>query len=120
MKWFAISAGLLLLTACANQDRSPSRDTAPGLHVASVALASGMPETALQVTREILQRDPHNTAALFRQADALIEMGHPDAAGECYTRVLAIDPRSSKALLGLGRVNLAKGAAHDAAALSTP
>ena len=57
-------------------------------------MANGMPQTALAVTREILQSDPRNVAALLRQGDALVAMGQSDAAEECYRRVAGDRSRS--------------------------
>ena len=68
---------------------------------------AGMPQTALAVTRDILQSDPRNVGALLRQGDALLAMGQPDAAEECYRRAVAVDPRSVDGLRGLGRSLLA-------------
>ena len=59
-------------------------------------LQAGCHRPRSAVTREILQSDPRNVGALLRQADALMSMGQPDAAEECYRRVLEIDPRSGR------------------------
>ena len=116
MRWFVISACFALLAGCAEQGRTKAMGNLPDLRIADAATASGLPQTALAVTREILQSDPRNVGALLRQADALMSMGQSEAAEECYRRVLEIDARSADGLRGLGRAYLAKGEVHEAEA----
>ena len=94
MKRLVIAASLVVLAGCGAQDRNKPPTGSADLRVADAAMAGGMPQTAIDVTREILQSDPRNIGALLRQGDALAAMGQPDAAGECYQRVLEIDPQS--------------------------
>jgi Flp pilus assembly protein TadD len=97
---------LLLLAACANGGATDQHSARPGVNIADAALDGGMPQTALDVTRTILQSDPHNVDALERQGIALTQLNQPDAAMEAYQRALAVDPAAPTALLGLGRLQL--------------
>jgi len=96
----AAVALLLALPACTGGGRTGT----PSLRVADAALAGGMPQTALQVTRGVLEGDPRNVPALMKQAEALSAMGQSDTAAECYDRVLAVQPNQAEALRGLGRL----------------
>ena len=89
----------------------------PGIRVADAALAGGIPETALAITRGLLEANPNDLAALVKQGEALMAMGRPDAAAECYRRAITIDARAPEALLALGRVQLAAGQTAEAEAL---
>lgn len=86
MRWFIMLGWVALLAGCAGQDRNKAMGDLPDLRVADAATASGLPQTALAVTREILQSDPRNVGALLRQAYALMSMGQSEAAEECYRR----------------------------------
>jgi Flp pilus assembly protein TadD len=83
----------------------------PSVSVADAALESGMPATALEVSRSILRSDPRNVGALVRQGAALARMNQPDAAMESWQSALAVDPTARAALLGLGRLELSRGGA---------
>lgn len=124
MKQLVALAAVLALGACsggglkiATVNQPPLRDGLPSLRVADAALAGGMPQTALNITRGLLAADPGNVPALLKQAETLALMGQADAAAECYTRVLAKAPHEEAALLGLGRIQLATGQAPAAEAL---
>ena len=114
MRWLAVTVSLLDAAGCENTNRNSPLTSSPDLRIADAAMSSGLPQTAIEVTRAILQADPRNTGALMRQGDALASMGSLDAAEECYQRVLAIDPHSVDGLRGLGRIYLAMGQTHDA------
>jgi Flp pilus assembly protein TadD len=79
----------------------------PGLDVARAALASGAPDIALRVTAEQLRRSPDNADALLLQGDALIAAGRTQEAAAAFHQVLALQPDSTGARLGLGRLALA-------------
>ena len=87
MKRLVMATSLVVLAGCGVQDRNKPPTGSADLRVADAAMAGGMPQTAINVTREILQGDPRNIGALLRQGEALAAMGQPDAAGECYQRV---------------------------------
>ncbi len=102
---------LLLLAGCSTGRTS---EKIPGVNIADAALDGGMPETALNVTRSILQSNPRDVGALERQGTALAQLGQPDAAIEAWRRALAVNPAAPVALLGLGRMQLSRGSAADA------
>jgi Flp pilus assembly protein TadD len=115
--WMDASAwcGLLLLLAgCSGLGTQAPGGGVPGVNIADAALDGGMPQTALNVTRTILESQPRNVGALVRQGTALAQLNQPDAAMEAYKRALAVDPAAAGALLGLGRLELAHGSAADA------
>jgi Flp pilus assembly protein TadD len=116
MKWLVIVASVTLLAACTIPDHNRSLSSKGNMRLVDAAMANGMPQTALSVTREILQGDPRNLEALLRQGDALVAMGQPAAAEECYRRAAEVDPQSADALRGLGRIRLALGQPKDAEA----
>ena len=120
----AFGAALLLGACGAQQDRiTQGEGTAPrGLRIASAAMAGGLPQAALNATRNVLDRDPGNVEALIQQADALTALGRPDAAAEAYRRILTKDASPNRAQLrlarvGAGRVDLAMGRASEAEAI---
>jgi hypothetical protein len=80
MQWFVIAVSLTLLAGCSVQERNKTLAGKADMRLAEVAMANGMPQTALSVTREILESDPRNIAALLHQGDALVAMGQSDAA----------------------------------------
>jgi len=106
--------GALLLAGCSTGGPPDLRNGAPGVNIADAALDGGMPQTALNVTRSILQSDPRNVSALERQGAALAQLNQPEAAMEAYRRALAVDAAAAPALLGLGRLELSHGSATDA------
>lgn len=78
----------------------------PTLRVADAALAGGAPGIALQVSREILARQPRNAEALVREGDALFALDRAPEAANSYRRALDVDSGSIAAKLGLGRARL--------------
>jgi Flp pilus assembly protein TadD len=107
---------LLLLASCAERlpaEAIPLQPPAPtlaawkpSLHLADNALSSGVPAAALQISDELLATDPHNVGALVRRGDALIALGRATEAASSYNMAIGIEPRNSRALVGLGRVRL--------------
>jgi Flp pilus assembly protein TadD len=97
---------LLLLASCAgaNDSSLPSRPV--GLDVASVALANGVPETALRIAQQLLATDPRNVTALVMAADAQTALGQLDPAARSFGQALAIAPENGEAAIGLGRLRL--------------
>src|ERR1700677_4126457 len=95
---------LLLLGGCSAVGARDPSGGVPGVNIADAALDGGMPQTALNVTRSILESDPRNVGALVREGIALAQLNQPDAAMEAYKRALAVDPSAAGALLGLGRL----------------
>ena len=96
---------LLLLTACGG-GRPRLGGGQPGLDVALAALRGGSAQVALQVTNGLLAHDPNDEPALIVQGDALTTLGQLDDAAASYSKVLARDPGSVGAHIGLGRIRL--------------
>lgn len=97
---------LVLLSACAGQGSPGFSRAQPGVNVARAALAAGSADLALNVVNGILEKEPRNVPALVAQGDALSVLGRSDEAGISYARVLALDPGSVPAGIGLGRLHL--------------
>jgi Flp pilus assembly protein TadD len=101
-----------LLAACASRDASRLGNGQPGLNVASAALAGGSPNIALNVTNDILAKEPNNVPALLSQGDAFSALGRLQEAKASYARALAADPESSMAQIELGRLALSSDPAQ--------
>ncbi len=105
------SAGLALLlsmSGCGTIMSSNTGARAPGLNVAEAALQGGAGQIALQVSDGVLQGSPNDVRALEIKGDALTLLGDYDQAGGIFEALLAKDPNSVRAGIGLGRVKLAK------------
>ena len=105
----------LLLAACSSQPPSavplqPSAPAlanwAPSLHLADTALSGGAPGMALQISDQLLAKNPRNADALIRRGDALGALDRTSEAAASYTSAIEIEPKDTKALLGLGRIRL--------------
>jgi Flp pilus assembly protein TadD len=99
-------AALLLLAGCAGQAPPQLGTGPPSAGFARTALSNGAPEVALNVSANILKTRPTDQEALLIQADALAQLGRMHEAEDSYRRVLAADPSSVAANLGLGRILL--------------
>ncbi len=119
MKRLILTASLAMLVGCTAPDAGRQVGAAGDLRVADAAMASGLPQTALSVTRDILQSDPRNVGALLRQGAALTALGQTDAAEECYRRAVEIDPALGRICSAWGSVEaaLATGDARQAEAM---
>ena len=104
MRHVALTA-ILLLAACSATP--PTLAGRSGLHVADVAMANGAPSTALQIAKAALEANPHNVQALIRMGEAQYAMRQNGQAIETFRRAVAIDPSSSRAQIGIARVQLA-------------
>jgi Flp pilus assembly protein TadD len=105
------SAGLALLltmNGCGTLMSSNTGAKAPGLNVAEAALDGGAGQIALQVSDGVLRDSPNDIHALEIKGDALTLLGDYDQAGQIFQALLAKDPNSALAGIGLGRVKLAK------------
>lgn len=98
---------LLLLASCAGTRDTSLSTRQPGLDVANVALANGVPETALRIAQMTLAADPHNVPAMVEAANAQAALGKRDRAALGFSQVLNVAPNNSEASLGLGRLKLA-------------
>jgi Flp pilus assembly protein TadD len=113
----ALTAILLLLLASCGE-RSPTGTAVleppapalaawePTLHLADTALSDGAPMIALQVTDQLLAKDPRNAGALVRRGDALTALGRNSEAASSYSTAIEMEPKNTRVLLGLGRVHL--------------
>jgi Flp pilus assembly protein TadD len=101
----AVTALALVLLGC-NGTTASGGGMAAGhvtLRVADAALSANMPDVALRVAEGILEHAPQDTSALLTKGDAYYALGQPDRARAAYRAVLAIDPDSAAAQIGLGR-----------------
>jgi len=102
MRALIFSAALIALAGCA---ASPSRSVASNSSVDKVleaAMQANMPDVALRMATEQVERNPQDSTALTREADAYRAMGRDAAAEAAYRRALIISPENSRAQLGLG------------------
>lgn len=105
------SAGLALLltvSGCGTMVSSGTGTRTPGLNVAEAALQGGAGQIALQVSDGVLRDSPNNVRAMEIKGDALTLLGDYDQAEGIFQALLAKDPNSVRAGIGLGRVRLAK------------
>ncbi|MFC7544064.1 tetratricopeptide repeat protein [Siccirubricoccus deserti] len=98
---------MLALTACGGGQQSLRSGMRPSLNLADAALSGGTPAIALQVTTELLGREPNSVEALLRHGAALHALGRTTEAQASYTRAISLDPTSVGAALGLGRLQIA-------------
>lgn len=127
MQYFTVIL-LLLLSSCtqrystnsiASQPPGPVLAAwKPSLHLADTALAGGVPAVALQISEELLARDPRDVGALVRRGDALIALNRTGEAVSSYNTAIEIEPRNNRALVGLGRLRLAQDPAAAEALLA--
>lgn len=106
----AALALLVLLAGCGQAPQQIS-SAPPGINVGRAALDGGVADVALQVASTILAHSPNDPQALLLRADALATEGKTGEATATYRQVIALDPKSVPARLGLGRGLLAENAA---------
>jgi Flp pilus assembly protein TadD len=97
---------LSLQAACTHHDAALIGTGQPGLNVAQAALSGGSPDIALNVTKNILAKDPNDVPALLSQGDAFSALGRLPEAEASYAKALVADPMSVGAQIGLGRLRL--------------
>lgn len=105
------SAGLALLltmNGCGDLLSSVTGPKMPGLDIAEAALQAGSGDIALHVSENFLHGSPENVHALEIKGDALSLLGDYDGASAIFLALLAKDPASSRASIGLGRLKLGK------------
>ena len=102
---------LLCVSACGGHDLAGTGTRAPSLNVAQAALEGGSGQIALQVSEGVLREHPNDTRAMEIKGDALTLLGDPDQAAAIFQALLAKDPNSIRANIGLGRIRLAKNPA---------
>jgi Flp pilus assembly protein TadD len=105
---------LLLMAACsAPQPRAvevapevPLAQWTPSRHLADAAASAGAPAIALQVSDQLLAKNPRDADAWISRGDALAALGRSSEAATSYASAVEIKPRDTKALVGLGRARL--------------
>jgi Flp pilus assembly protein TadD len=102
----AALAALLLMNGCGDLLSSGSGGATSGLNFAETALHSGAGQVALQVSESVLRASPNNTNAKEVKGDALTLLGQYDDATAVYQGLLAGDPNSVRANIGMGRIKL--------------
>lgn len=135
------SGGLLLLLAACSAAPPKTVEVAPevplakwtpSLRLADAASSAGAPAISLQVSDQLVAKNPRDADAWIRRGEALSALGRNSEAATSYTSAVEIKPRDTKALVGLGRVRLQQDPAaaetlfaraltldpHDAAAAS--
>jgi len=116
MRAIILACALTTLAGCAAQ---PTRQVASNSSVDKVleaAMQANMPDVALRMASEQVDRNPKDATALVRQADAYRAMGRDAAAEAAYKRALLVAPDNMHAQIGIGSVMLHRDpAASDAA-----
>jgi Flp pilus assembly protein TadD len=100
---FAVAILALTVSGCSGFHSSEQSARQPSLRVANAALASGAPELAVRIADMILAKQPGDRDALIARADALYALGQNNQSQIAYRAVLALEPASVRASLGLGR-----------------
>jgi Flp pilus assembly protein TadD len=103
------ATGLAACTTIGPPPLAKLRNGPPSLNVADAALSSGSPETALNVTRLLLVKNPRDVGALVREGEAYAALGRNNEATDAFNQAIVIAPGSSPAHLGLGRLLLVQG-----------
>lgn len=101
MTRFYPALSLILLASCAAQ---PAEN--PKLRAAKILLDHGGANSALHVAQSELMVDPSNKSALIIQAEAEYAERRYLQSEASFNKVLAIEPGNTRALTGLGRLNL--------------
>lgn len=109
---------LLVLASCSFGPRTPPlnvpppspplSNATPSLRVADAALQNGAPLMALEVADQALARNANDREALIRKGEALSMLKRNEEAEAVFTKVLALDPGNTRALLGIGRIRLGR------------
>jgi Flp pilus assembly protein TadD len=100
---FTAAIMALTLSACSGFHSSEQAAKQPSLRVADAALASGAPELAIRIAEIILAKQPGDRDAMIARADALYALGQSTQSEAAFRAVLALDPTSVRARVGLGR-----------------
>jgi Tfp pilus assembly protein PilF len=115
-----ILATILLLSLASCGGGAPARPTVlepppqalaawkPSLHLADTALSGGAPAIALQISDQLLVKDPRDVGALVRRGDALTALGRDGEAASSYALAIKTEPDNGRALIGLGRESLSR------------
>jgi len=102
------------LTACASatqRQQQPEVDATARLHIAETAAASGNDGMAVAMYQQAAAGAPKDVALQVRVADALVTLGHADAARTLLTDRLRTAPTQPDLLRGQARVYVVSGEA---------
>ena len=94
---------LLAMAGCSSPAPTASSKEAT---ISDAALAAGTPDIALHLADDALVHDPDDAGALIRRGLALTALSRLQEARESLRKVVTSQPRNSRALLALGRVEL--------------
>jgi Flp pilus assembly protein TadD len=106
MRTLLFPATLLLLAGCAGPTSQPVVSDRSVDRVFDAALHADMPDVALRVATEQVERNPRDVSALVRQAEAYHALGRDVAAEAAYRHALAISPSDARGQIGLGSLQL--------------
>lgn len=101
-----LSLLLTLTLAACGAPKGPPDSVKMDANLGELAMNAGTPQVALRLTDETLAKHPNDVDALTRRGKALTELGRLDEARETLRKAVAIEPRNSRSLLALGRVQL--------------
>ena len=96
-----------LVSACAATDQGPLAAGHPSMATARAALGTGAADIALSICQQIAEAGHPSVDTLTCRGEALAMLGKPAEAAQAYASALALDPHSTEARLGLGRLTLA-------------
>ena len=95
-----------LLAGCTRTGPVPLGDGSPSLKTAQTALASGVPELALQICSKLIVKFPRSPDVQTCYGNALSGLGRNVEAASSFTTALDITRNYPDALIGLGRLRL--------------
>ncbi|MDR3522894.1 MAG: tetratricopeptide repeat protein [Acetobacteraceae bacterium] len=106
MRAIFLACALTALAGCAAQPSRPVASNHSVDKVLEAAMQANMPDVALRMASEQVDRNPSDAIALVHQADAYRAMGREAAAEAAYKRALLINPDNMHAQIGMGSVLL--------------
>src|ERR1700709_1541040 len=101
-----ISLVVSLLLAMAGCSSPAPTESSKEATIGDAALAAGTPDIALHLSDDALAHDPGNISALTRRGLALTALGRLQEARESLSKAATSQPRNTRTLLALGRVEL--------------
>lgn len=90
------------LAACSGRPANHPAAGDTSMRIGDAAMEAGMPDVALRVATGDVGKNPMNAPALAQQGDAYRSLGRTAEAEASYNHALAIDPKNTRALTGLG------------------
>lgn len=95
-----------IISGCTKTGPIPLGDGSPSFKTAQAALASGVPDLALQVCDRLLRASPRSPDVLVCKGNALSGLGRNVEATTSFSSALNVMPNFPDALIGLGRLRL--------------